>query len=53
MSESEVRDIMSKYGRYDLKIKAYKKLKVDKKKSINKKSDLTYEHLHILQKDQD
>lgn len=51
MSKDEVKYIMSKYGKYDLKVKAYKKLKVDKKKSINKKSDLTYEYLHILQKD--
>ncbi|PNV83142.1 MAG: modification methylase [Sulfurimonas sp.] len=51
MSKDEVKYIMSKYGKYDLKVKAYKKLKVDKKKSINKKSDFTYEYLHILQKD--
>jgi adenine-specific DNA-methyltransferase len=51
MSKDEVKYIMSKYGKYDLKVKTYKKLKVDKKKSINKKSDLTYEYLHILQKD--
>ncbi|OHE06765.1 MAG: modification methylase [Sulfurimonas sp. RIFOXYD12_FULL_33_39] len=50
MSKDEVKYIMSKYGKYDLKVKAYKKFKTDKK-SIKQKSDLTYEYLHILQKD--
>ena len=51
MSKDEIKIIMSKYGKYDLKIKAYKKFKTDKLNSVNQKSDLTYEYLHILQKD--
>lgn len=51
MSKDDIKTVMSKYGKYDLRTKAYKKFKTDKQNSVNKKSDLTYEYLHILQKD--
>jgi len=51
MSEDEVKNIMSKYGKYDLKTKEYQRFKADKSENRNHKADLTYEYLHILQKD--
>ncbi|WP_310441069.1 DNA adenine methylase [Sulfurimonas sp.] len=51
MSEDDVKNIMSKYGKYDLKTKEYQRFKADKSENRNHKADLTYEYLHILQKD--
>lgn len=51
MSEDEVKNIMEKYGKYDLKTKEYQRFKADKSENRNHKADLTYEYLHILQKD--
>jgi len=48
MSEVEVKDIMSKYGKYSLEIKEYQRFKADKNR--NHKADKTFEYLHILQK---
>jgi adenine-specific DNA-methyltransferase len=50
MSEDEVKNIMTKYGAYDLKTKEYKRFKADKTESRNHKADMTYEYLHILEK---
>ena len=51
MSEDDVKNIMSKYGTYDLKTKEYQRFKADKTENRIHKADLTYEYLHILQKD--
>jgi len=50
MSENEVKNIMQKYGKYDLKIKEYQRFKADKTENRNHKADKTYEYLHILVK---
>lgn len=50
MSEEDVKNIMMKYGKYQLKIKEYQRFKADKTHSRNHKADVTYEYLHILQK---
>jgi len=48
MSENEVKNIMEKYGKYDLKIKEYQRFKADKTENRNHKTNKTYEYLHIL-----
>jgi len=50
MSEDEVKTIMKKYGKYDLKIKEYQRFKADKTQNRNHKADKTFEYLHILEK---
>ncbi|MBE0492477.1 MAG: DNA adenine methylase [Sulfurospirillum sp.] len=50
MSEDDVKNIMSKYGKYDLKTKEYQRFKADKTANRNHKADSTCEYLHILQK---
>ena len=50
MSENEVKDIMKKYGEYDLKTKEYQRFKADKTQSRNHKAEKTFEYLHILEK---
>ena len=50
MSESDVKNIMSKYGKYDLKTKEYQRFKADKTENRTHKATKTYEYLHILQK---
>ena len=52
MSEDDVKEVMSKYGRYDLAIKKYQRFKADKTTSRNHKADKTFEYLHILIKDE-
>lgn len=51
MSRDEVKSIMSKYGKYDLKIKEHKRFKASNALSKKHKTDSTDEYLHILQKD--
>ncbi len=51
ISEDDIKNIMSKYGTYDLKTKDYQRFKADKIENRNHKADLTDEYLHILQKD--
>ena len=51
MSKSDVQEIMSRYGKYDLQTKAYQRFKADKTESRNHKANKTFEYLHILQKD--
>ncbi len=50
MSEEEVKNIMSKYGRYNLQTKEYQRFKADKTENRNHTADKTYEYLHILEK---
>jgi adenine-specific DNA-methyltransferase len=51
MDEEEVKNIMKKYGKYDLKTKEYQRFKADKTENRNHKANHTFEYLHILQKD--
>ena len=48
MSETNVKNIMEKYGKYSLATKEYQRFKADKTESRNHKADKTYEYLHIL-----
>lgn len=50
MSETDVRKILSKYGRYDLSTVAYQRFKADKTESRNHKAAATIEYLHVLEK---
>ncbi|MCD9187093.1 MAG: DNA adenine methylase [Pyrinomonadaceae bacterium] len=50
MSETEVRKIMEKYGRYDLATTEYQRFKADKTENRNHKATETTEYLHILEK---
>jgi adenine-specific DNA-methyltransferase len=48
MGEVEIKNIMSKYGKYSLVKKAYQRFKADKNRT--QKADKTFEYLHILKK---
>jgi len=48
MTEDEIKEIMSKYGKYEVVKKEYQRFKADNKR--NHKADKTYEYLHILRK---
>ena len=48
MSENEVKNIMSKYGKYNIVKKEYQRFKADKNRKH--KANSTYEYLHILKK---
>ena len=50
MSEIDVKNIMQKYGEYELVKKEYQRFKADKTENRNHKADKTYEYLHILKK---
>ncbi|WP_405208848.1 DNA adenine methylase [Aquimarina sp. LLG6339-5] len=50
MSEEEIRQIMERYGRYDLVTTKYKRFKADKTENRNHKATETKEYLHILEK---
>jgi len=50
MSVSDVRKIMSKYGKYDLISTNYQRFRADKEENRNHKTDKTEEYLHILEK---
>ena len=50
MSETEVRKILQKYGRYDLTTTDYQRFKADKTENRNHKATETVEFLHILEK---
>lgn len=52
MSIDDVRQIMSKYGRYDLIEKPYQRFKADKTENRNHKASGTIEYLHVLEKRQ-
>ena len=51
MSESDVEQIMKKYGNYKLVQTEYQRFKADKTENRNHKADKTFEYLHILEKD--
>ncbi|MDD2356878.1 MAG: DNA adenine methylase [Thiovulaceae bacterium] len=51
MSEEEVKNIMMKYGKYELATKEYQRFKADKTENRNHTATSTYEYLHILIKD--
>ncbi len=50
MSKESVRNIMQKYGRYDLATTDYQRFKADKTENRNHKATETVEYLHILEK---
>lgn len=50
MSIGDVRNIMSKYGRYDLIQTEYQRFRADKTEARNHKADSTIEYLHVLEK---
>lgn len=50
MSAKIIREILSKYGNYDLMTKNYQRFKADKDKNRNHTADSTKEFLHILVK---
>jgi len=50
MTEKEVKSIMMKYGKYNLKTTNYQRFKADKTTNRNHKATTTVEYLHILEK---
>ena len=50
MSFDDIRDIMSKYGSYELKTTEYHRFRADKQDARNHKADKTVECLHCLKK---
>ncbi len=52
MSSQELKQIMSKYGQYDVAIKEYQRFKADKTENRNHTANKTLEFIHILEKAQ-
>ena len=50
MSLAEIREIMGKYGKYDMVSKEYHRFRADKEENRKHKSDTTTEYIHILEK---
>jgi adenine-specific DNA-methyltransferase len=50
MSVEKVKEVMEKYGKYDLVDKPYQRFKADKTENRNHKASETLEYLHILEK---
>jgi len=50
MTVNDVRDIMGKYGRYQLSSTNYQRFRADKEENRNHKAHKTEEYLHILKK---
>jgi adenine-specific DNA-methyltransferase len=50
MSVANVKNIMQKYGKYDLAEIDYQRFKADKTENRNHKADKTKEYLHVLEK---
>jgi len=50
MSVKNIKDIMQKYGKYDLAEIDYQRFKADKTENRNHQADKTKEYLHILEK---
>lgn len=50
MSKQQVRQVMERYGKYQLEKTKYQRFKADKTESRNHKASETYEYLHILEK---
>lgn len=51
MPLSVIREIMSKYGHYEVYTKEYRRFKADKEENRNHKSNFTIEYLHCLIKE--
>lgn len=51
MKQSDIRQIMEKYGRYDIVQTCYNRYKADKDDRRHYKQDSTIEYMHILEKD--
>jgi adenine-specific DNA-methyltransferase len=50
MPISTIKEIMSKYGKYTVYTKEYKRFRADKKENRNHKADETVEYLHCIEK---
>lgn len=50
MSLDDIREIMSRYGRYDVAQQRHQRFKADKSNLRNHKADSTIEYLHILER---
>lgn len=50
MSLDTIREIMRKYGKYDVFTKQYHRFKADKEENRNHKAATTTEYLHCLTK---
>jgi len=50
MSENEIKNILSKYGKYDLFTTDYQRFKADKEENRNHKANSTIEYLHVIKK---
>lgn len=50
MSENQIRDILSRYGKYDLVKTNYQRFKADKTEARSHRASATTEFLHILEK---
>jgi len=50
MSVKDVKEIMSKYGKYDLETVDYQRFRADREENRNHKANKTEEYLHILEK---
>ena len=50
MSLNQIRDIMQKYGKYDLQSTHYNRFKADKEENRTHKANTTTEYIHILEK---
>jgi len=48
MNVNEIKNIMSKYGKYELATTDYRRFRADKEKNRNHKANKTKEYLHIL-----
>lgn len=49
-SANDIKEMMSRYGNYDLVHKKYQRFKADTSENRNHKADSTIEYLHILEK---
>ena len=50
MSLNQIRNIMQKYGKYDLQSTHYNRFKADKEENRTHKANTTTEYIHILEK---
>ena len=50
MPAQMIRDIIQKYGKYDLQSTQYNRFKADKEENRQHKANYTTEYIHILEK---
>jgi adenine-specific DNA-methyltransferase len=50
MSQNNVKEVMERFGKYDVATTKYQRFKADKTQNRNHKADSTIEYLHILEK---